>query len=843
MKTLYITEEQKNTIKENYLLTEARADRKLKEYIANYTNRDIARFLETPLSELPYGLKRMCNPGEGESQMFTSVKNNQTGNNKFSDFLRLNFYSDFGLTRNRGPKKYMEGIARIALVDLGYYTFDNRLQGSKIVKLSRYMRIIAKHEDLLEMHNLTLDGDLNGLSYNELMEYIKPAIDDYIQTTKGTIQSSVYETPAGYRIVEIKDIPSSNYGTPSARLTSESYNYLASLQPYTDWCICGSRHSGMYEQYTCGGGKFYICEKEGFENVPREQGENCPLDEYGLSLISVLVAPDGLPERITTRWNHDYGGEDDERLDDAIQLQDLLKVKYLDIFKPRTPEELHTLRLDENKVPAAQEQQPKVNDAFLRAASAGEAMEEGAEPESNEYTIGGEKKAPVGGRYYHVNESSKDSEIDKFFSEIADFMKENGLNVMPMPKVNLDWSEQDGLFIKTGFYEPEEKSITLFCKDRHPKDILRSFAHEMIHHSQNLDGKKLEFSSEDNVKDNKKLEELEAEAYLKGNIMFRKWTEYKTSKKSLNESKTILNDEGEVVPDNCTCGGKIGTYICGEPVYKCTKCGKYYGTVKFGLNESWIYEETSPEDVDLSSFNIKRELNPKFWKNGLLDSRIRIKLLDIADDFVEFLGVDWVQPEDIIITGSLANFNWDKKYSDIDLHVLMDFSKVDKRKDFVKKYFDSLKNLWNEEHGDLSIFGFPVEVYVQDVNEKHTSSGVYSLDKNEWVKEPERKKMATSKVNKNLIKNKVANYINKIDSLEDEYKEAKGDEYKTRKLSEKLEKLFDDIKNERKKELNGNGGNEISNGNIIFKCLRRLNYIDKLYDLKTKTYDKMNSLP
>lgn len=798
MKTIYITEEQKNTIKENYILTEARADRKLKEYIVNYTNGQIARYLDTPLEELPYQLKQMCNPGEGESQMYTSVKNNQTGNNKFSDFLRLNFYSDFGLTRNRGPKKYMEGIARIALVDLGYYTFDNRLQGAKIVKLSRYMRIIAKHEDLLERNNLTLDGDLNGLSYNELMEYIQPAIDDYIQSTKGTVQSRVYETPAGYRIVEIKDIPSSSYGTPSARLTSESYNYLASLQPYTDWCICGSRHSGMYEQYTCGGGKFYICEKDGFENIPREQGENCPLDEYGLSLISVLVAPDGLPERITTRWNHDYGGEDDERLDDAIQLQDLLKVKYLDIFKPRTPEELHTLRLDESKVPSAQDQvKNKVNAGVMDAVTAGGTMEEGAEPESNEYTIGGEKDAPVGGRYYHVNESSKDSKIEKFFPEIADFMKKNGLNVMPMPKVKLDWSEQDGLFIKTGFYEPEEKSITLFCKDRHPKDILRSFAHEMIHHEQNLDGKKLEFSSDDNVKDNKKLEKLEAEAYLKGNIIFRKWTEYKTSKKSLNESK----------------------------------------------ENSWIYEETSPEDVDLSSFNIKKELNPKFWKNGLLDSRIRMKLMDIADDFIEFLGVNWVEPEDIIITGSLANFNWDKKYSDIDLHVLMDFSKVDKRKDFVKKYFDSLKNLWNEEHGDLSIFGFPVEVYVQDVNEKHTSSGVYSLDKNEWVKEPERKKMATSKVNKNLIKNKVANYINKIDNLEDEYKKANDDEYKTRKLSEKLEKIFDDIKNERKKELNGNGGNEISNGNIIFKCLRRLNYIDKLYDLKTKTYDKMNSLP
>lgn len=801
MKTIYITEEQKNTIKENYILTEARADRELKRYITEYTNSYVSRYLETPLSEIPYELKKMCNPGEGESQMFSSVKNNQNGNNKFIDFLRINFYSDFGITRNGGPKKYMEGLARIALAELGYYSFDNRLQGAKVVKLSRYIRIISKHEDLLERNNISLDENLNGLSYNDLMEYIQPAIDDYIQNTKGTLQSKVYETPAGYRIVEIKDIPTSSYGTPSARLTRESYNYLAGLQQYCDWCILGDRHSGMYEQYTCGGGKFYICEKDGFESIPREQGEDCPLDEYGLSLLSVLVAPDGLPERITTRWNHDFGGEDHERLEDAIQLQDLLKIKYLDVFKPRTRDELHALRLDESKkVPAAQDQVgKKVNAGIMDAVTVCGTMEEGSEPESNEYNLGVEDDGAISPNY-HVNEekdNEKDEEYKKYCKEIAEFMAKNGLNVKPFPKLNFDWSEQDGLFIKTGYYTPEEKSVTIFCKDRHPKDILRSFAHEILHHSQNLDGKKLEFSSDDNVKDNKKLEELEAEAYLKGNIMFRKWTEYKTSKKSLNESK----------------------------------------------ENSWIYEETSPEDVDLSSFNIKRALNPKFWKNGLLDSRIRIKLMDIADDFVEFLGVDWVKPEDIIITGSLANFNWDKKYSDIDLHVLMDFSKVDKRKDFVKKYFDSLKNLWNEEHGDLSIFGFPVEVYVQDVNEKHTSSGVYSLDKNEWVKEPERKKMATSKVNKNLIKNKVANYINKIDNLEDEYKKANNDEYKTRKLSEKLEKIFDDIKNERKKELNGNGGNEISNGNIIFKCLRRLNYIDKLYDLKTKTYDKMNSLP
>jgi hypothetical protein len=302
------------------------------------------------------------------------------------------------------------------------------------------------------------------------------------------------------------------------------------------------------------------------------------------------------------------------------------------------------------------------------------------------------------------------------------------------------------------------------------------------------------------VKDNKNLEKLESEAYLKGNLYFRKWTEHKQSeKKEINES--------------------------------------------LSLPEAEIFEDTNPDDIDLSSFNIKKNLNPKFWKNDLLDSRIRMKLLDIADDFIDFLGVGWVKPEDVVITGSLANYNWNSKYSDIDLHVLYDFSKVDKRTDFVKKYFDSLKSQWNETHGNIKIFGFPVEVYVQDVSEKHTSTGVYSIDKNKWVTEPEREKLASSKVDKSEIRNKVAKYADEIDDLEDDYKKSKGDEYKIRKISEKAEKLFDEIKNERRNSLKGNKSTEITTGNIIFKCLRRLKYLDKLCDLKTKTYDKMNSLP
>lgn len=255
----------------------------------------------------------------------------------------------------------------------------------------------------------------------------------------------------------------------------------------------------------------------------------------------------------------------------------------------------------------------------------------------------------------------------------------------------------------------------------------------------------------------------------------------------------------------------------------------------------FLGESTKPSDVDLSSFNIKKNLNPKFWKDGHLDSRIRMKLLDIADDFIEFLGIDWVEPEDIIMTGSLANYSWDEKYSDIDLHIVVDYSDVDKRKDFVDNYFYSQKSLWNNEHKDLKIFGFPVEVFVQDVNTEHDSSGAYSLDKDKWITEPTREKLAKAKVNKDKIRAKVSEYMNDIDELCDIYKRNKSNEYKVRKVSEDADELFEKIKKERKEGLTKTG-NEINNGNIIFKTLRRNGYIKKIIDLKSKTYDKMNSL-
>lgn len=253
---------------------------------------------------------------------------------------------------------------------------------------------------------------------------------------------------------------------------------------------------------------------------------------------------------------------------------------------------------------------------------------------------------------------------------------------------------------------------------------------------------------------------------------------------------------------------------------------------------SFTKKEFHDNNFDLSSFRPQSQLHPKIWINEELNSRVRLRLLDIADDFVKTLEVDWVEPKDIILTGSLANYNW-SKYSDFDLHIIIDFEEVDERVNFVKDYFDAKKKIWNEQHEDLKIYGFPVEVYVQDANEYHTASGVYSLELGQWLKEPEKNNIQAIKLNKFYIKEQVLKFIQKIDRLYNEA-EIETDSYKLEQIALKAKALFDRIKSIRRESLKN--GNEMSSGNIIFKCLRRTGYIGKLSEVKIKTYDKIFSI-
>jgi predicted nucleotidyltransferase len=253
---------------------------------------------------------------------------------------------------------------------------------------------------------------------------------------------------------------------------------------------------------------------------------------------------------------------------------------------------------------------------------------------------------------------------------------------------------------------------------------------------------------------------------------------------------------------------------------------------------SFTKKEYSDSNFDLSSFRPQTDLNPKIWINGKMNSRVRMRLLDIADDFIDTLEVDWAKPKDIILTGSLANYNW-SKFSDFDLHIVIDFEEVDDRVNFVKDYFDSKKKLWNEQHGNLKIYGFPVEVYVQDSNEFHNASGVYSLELNEWIRKPEKNGIKAIKLNKYFIKEKVGKYIREIDALYDAAA-SETDEYELERISEKANALFSKIRSMRREGLKRGG--EMDSFNVIFKCLRRTGHIGKLADVKSKTYDKIFSI-
>ena len=127
------------------------------------------------------------------------------------------------------------------------------------------------------------------------------------------------------------------------------------------------------------------------------------------------------------------------------------------------------------------------------------------------------------------NISKKGLENDKDFIEklvsLTEYMMDH-INIEPLPDVNFvedDVKNADDFFGKTAYYNPNDKSITLYTLKRHPKDVLRSFAHEMVHHKQNLEGK-LNNIEGYNINEDNYLKELEREAYEYGNgLLFRGW--------------------------------------------------------------------------------------------------------------------------------------------------------------------------------------------------------------------------------------------------------------------------------------------------------------------------------
>lgn len=116
---------------------------------------------------------------------------------------------------------------------------------------------------------------------------------------------------------------------------------------------------------------------------------------------------------------------------------------------------------------------------------------------------------------------------------LTEYMLEQGMPMKPLPKVkfiNDDKENADNFFGKTAYYDPNEQLVVLYTTDRHPKDILRSFAHEMIHHMQNCEGRLTNIDTQ-NINEDGYLKELELEAYRNGNELFRGWEDSTKNKK------------------------------------------------------------------------------------------------------------------------------------------------------------------------------------------------------------------------------------------------------------------------------------------------------------------------
>jgi len=139
------------------------------------------------------------------------------------------------------------------------------------------------------------------------------------------------------------------------------------------------------------------------------------------------------------------------------------------------------------------------------------------------------------------------------------------------------------------------------------------------------------------------------------------------------------------------------------------------------------------EEVEKEDFEAHPQLEPTVWRDKKLDPQIRDRLLEIVQNFIGGLSKD-VEIRDIHITGSLANYNW-SSYSDLDLHVIVDFLKADDNVARLKAYFDEERMRWNDEN-NIKIGDYEVEIYVQDASEVHFSGGIYSVLNNEWLTEP-----------------------------------------------------------------------------------------------------------
>jgi hypothetical protein len=238
----------------------------------------------------------------------------------------------------------------------------------------------------------------------------------------------------------------------------------------------------------------------------------------------------------------------------------------------------------------------------------------------------------------------------------------------------------------------------------------------------------------------------------------------------------------------------------------------------------------------LKSFRIKESLNHHIWEkdgdNFVMKNKVREKLLQISNDFIDSLNVP-VVISDIIMTGSLANYNW-SDYSDVDVHLIADFNQFGtEKKELYDELFYLKKSIYNKTH-NITIYGYDVEVYIENESEINEVKSIakYSVLKNEWLVKPSQDEVD---IDYSEIQKKAKKWMKMIDVLLDSVED---EDFET------ATSLIDKYNNKLRKFRVGGlqKGGEYSDENLVFKVLRRNGYLEKLRNLKDELSDKYLTL-
>ena len=208
-------------------------------------------------------------------------------------------------------------------------------------------------------------------------------------------------------------------------------------------------------------------------------------------------------------------------------------------------------------------------------------------------------------------------------------------------------------------------------------------------------------------------------------------------------------------------------------------------------------------------------LNPKLWSDNELHPKLRIGFMKIAKAFYDFLETD-APILDVVIIGSSANYNW-TEHSDIDLHVIINFSEVGDNMLLVRNYMQTKKSIWNMNY-PLTYKEMPIELYAQDSNDVLNSTvGIYSVLHGKWINQPSADVIS---IDDDAIEQKANPYEFEIDSLDANDPQI---EYKLRNILSRLKHL-------RQTGLDAEG--EYSVENMAYKHLRNKGYIERLKRLQ-----------